>query len=338
MFSQESTDFSNYQMSKLVKQSRLSTELDKVRKNMNNQNSGDIYTDYFGEDFFSEHVQTRRVVSEDASHFILIKGLSQKKRQEHIQRLEDKERLIDSPQTSDVTDTTSDELMLESEAEQALFKRKEKEMQQAAILVPGPKESQLSSLETVECCVTDKMNDERGHSKRRVEDASQLPTIDLEQTVVGAESKLNEAHLKDLEKAEKNPDTNLASTEVISSLPNSPDKNNSQLLVTGKDFFLKKRSLSVEHDLKYIKKQKSEEHVSEKNTAIIQIDADNVTVELDPELEETADEEIETRKTAEENSQNPGAMNVQDTSSDSGKYNEIRAQDQACIWKCINIH
>ena len=77
MCSKESEDFSDYQLKKLIKQSRLSGKIESLRKEMNQKVSGDI-SYALGDDYYGEIVEARRVASEDAAHYILIKGLTRK--------------------------------------------------------------------------------------------------------------------------------------------------------------------------------------------------------------------------------------------------------------------
>ena len=75
--SKESEDFSDYQLKKLIKQSQLSGKIESLRKEMNQKVSGDI-SYALGDDYYGEVVEARRVASEDAAHYILIKGLTRK--------------------------------------------------------------------------------------------------------------------------------------------------------------------------------------------------------------------------------------------------------------------
>lgn len=70
----ESGDFSQYQLKGLLKKSSLNRHIEHVQKEMNQQHSGDIRSQYENEGGFLKEVETRRVVSEDTSHYILIKG------------------------------------------------------------------------------------------------------------------------------------------------------------------------------------------------------------------------------------------------------------------------
>jgi hypothetical protein len=72
---QESEDFSDYQLRKLMKQSKLTGRIETVRKEMNQRVTGDI-TYALGDDYYGEVVESQRVVSEDAAHIILIKGIA----------------------------------------------------------------------------------------------------------------------------------------------------------------------------------------------------------------------------------------------------------------------
>ena len=74
-FFRDSDDFSNYQMAKLMKQSKLTRKLDAVRKEINTRHTGDVSAGFAQASTASEIV-TRKVVSDDRSHYILIKGLS----------------------------------------------------------------------------------------------------------------------------------------------------------------------------------------------------------------------------------------------------------------------
>ncbi|KAK3605617.1 hypothetical protein CHS0354_027283 [Potamilus streckersoni] len=73
----DSMDFSKYQITKLLKQSKLSNRLDEVRKELSTRSAGELTQD-LEKDFFSDEVQSSRVVSSDTSHYILIKGLRRK--------------------------------------------------------------------------------------------------------------------------------------------------------------------------------------------------------------------------------------------------------------------
>ncbi|XP_069735437.1 DNA excision repair protein ERCC-5 [Phaenicophaeus curvirostris] len=73
-----SDDFSQYQLRGLLKKSSLSRCIENVQKELNQQHSGEIQTQYENEGGFVKEVESRKVVSEDASHYILIKGIQAK--------------------------------------------------------------------------------------------------------------------------------------------------------------------------------------------------------------------------------------------------------------------
>ncbi|XP_010142839.1 PREDICTED: DNA repair protein complementing XP-G cells, partial [Buceros rhinoceros silvestris] len=75
---EESNDFSQYQLRGLLKKSSLNRCIENVQKELNQQHSGEIQTQYENEGGFVKEVESRRVVSEDASHYILIKGIQAK--------------------------------------------------------------------------------------------------------------------------------------------------------------------------------------------------------------------------------------------------------------------
>ncbi|NXD21742.1 ERCC5 protein, partial [Spelaeornis formosus] len=74
-FFEDSNDFSQYQLRGLLKKSNLSRCIENVEKEMNQQHSGEIQTQYENEGGFVKDVESRRVVSEETSHYILIKGI-----------------------------------------------------------------------------------------------------------------------------------------------------------------------------------------------------------------------------------------------------------------------
>ncbi|NXE89926.1 ERCC5 protein, partial [Menura novaehollandiae] len=77
-FFEDSNDFSQYQLRGLLKKSNLNRCIENVQKEMNQQHSGEIQTQYENEGGFVKEVESRRVVSEDTSHYILIKGIQAK--------------------------------------------------------------------------------------------------------------------------------------------------------------------------------------------------------------------------------------------------------------------
>ncbi|NXW20140.1 ERCC5 protein, partial [Circaetus pectoralis] len=75
---EESSDFSQYQLRGLLKKSNLNRCIENVQKELNQQHSGEIQTQYENEGGFVKEVESSRVVSEDTSHYILIKGIQAK--------------------------------------------------------------------------------------------------------------------------------------------------------------------------------------------------------------------------------------------------------------------
>ncbi|KAM6446842.1 DNA excision repair protein ERCC-5 isoform 1-T2 [Liasis olivaceus] len=75
---EESSDFSQYQLKGLLKKSSLNRHIEKVQKEMNEQHSGQIQHQYEEDGGFLKELETRRVVSEDTSHYVLLKGTQSK--------------------------------------------------------------------------------------------------------------------------------------------------------------------------------------------------------------------------------------------------------------------
>ncbi|NXM18927.1 ERCC5 protein, partial [Ploceus nigricollis] len=75
---EDSNDFSQYQLRGLLKKSNLNRCIENVQKEMSQQHSGEIQTQYENEGGFVKEVESRRVVSEETSHYILIKGIQAK--------------------------------------------------------------------------------------------------------------------------------------------------------------------------------------------------------------------------------------------------------------------
>ncbi|XP_038673877.1 DNA repair protein complementing XP-G cells homolog [Scyliorhinus canicula] len=75
---QESTDFSQYQLTGLLKRNRFNQHIESVQKEMNKQYCGQIQMECNSEGGFIKDIETRRLVSEDASHYILMKGIQSK--------------------------------------------------------------------------------------------------------------------------------------------------------------------------------------------------------------------------------------------------------------------
>ncbi|XP_043849080.1 DNA excision repair protein ERCC-5 isoform X2 [Dromiciops gliroides] len=79
---EESNDFSAYQLQGLLKKNNLNRHIENVQKEMNQQHSGEIQRQYENEGGFMKVVESRKVISEDTSHYILIKGSQAKKAEE----------------------------------------------------------------------------------------------------------------------------------------------------------------------------------------------------------------------------------------------------------------
>ncbi|XP_056411671.1 DNA excision repair protein ERCC-5 [Hyla sarda] len=75
---EDSNDFSQYQLKGLLKKNNLNRCLNNVRKEMNQQHMGELCAQFETEGGFMKEVETRRLISEDTSHYILIKGLKSK--------------------------------------------------------------------------------------------------------------------------------------------------------------------------------------------------------------------------------------------------------------------
>ncbi|XP_072478111.1 DNA excision repair protein ERCC-5 isoform X2 [Notamacropus eugenii] len=79
---EESNDFSTYQLKGLLKKNTLNRHIENVQKEMNQQHSGEIQRQYENEGGFMKVVESRKVISEDTSHYILIKGSQAKQAEE----------------------------------------------------------------------------------------------------------------------------------------------------------------------------------------------------------------------------------------------------------------
>ncbi|XP_021271355.1 DNA repair protein complementing XP-G cells-like [Numida meleagris] len=75
---EDSNDFSQYQLRGLLKKNHLNRCIENVEKELNQQHSGQIQAQYENEGGFVKEMESRRVISEDASHYILIKGFQAK--------------------------------------------------------------------------------------------------------------------------------------------------------------------------------------------------------------------------------------------------------------------
>ncbi|XP_072434308.1 DNA excision repair protein ERCC-5 homolog isoform X1 [Chiloscyllium punctatum] len=72
---EESTDFSQYQLTGLLKRNRINQHIEGAQKEMSKEYCGQIQMECSNEGGFTKDMETRRLVSEDASHYILIKGI-----------------------------------------------------------------------------------------------------------------------------------------------------------------------------------------------------------------------------------------------------------------------
>lgn len=69
---QKSGDFSQYQLAGLLQRNNLNQRLEGVEKEMSQRRCGAVEEEYGQSD---EHdVESRRLLSEDSSHYILVKG------------------------------------------------------------------------------------------------------------------------------------------------------------------------------------------------------------------------------------------------------------------------
>ncbi|XP_053311282.1 DNA excision repair protein ERCC-5 [Spea bombifrons] len=75
---EDSNDFSRYQLRGLLKKNDLNRCIRNVREEMSQQYSGEVRAQIETEGGFMREVETRRLVSEDTSHYILIKGIQAK--------------------------------------------------------------------------------------------------------------------------------------------------------------------------------------------------------------------------------------------------------------------
>lgn len=105
-------------MAKLMKQNKLSSQLEQVKKEMNDNRSGEL-TSFLGDDFYSDAIETRKIMSDDSAHSILIKGLGSKEQKEEMERirleleekkkkekLEDEIKEVNDAQTEDEKEKT----------------------------------------------------------------------------------------------------------------------------------------------------------------------------------------------------------------------------------------
>ena len=81
---QGSKDFSKFQVAKLLKHSKLTTRLDNLRKELNSKTTE--ISKHLGDSLHNKDVWTKRVVSSDAGHSVLIKGLRDKRKKSGEQK------------------------------------------------------------------------------------------------------------------------------------------------------------------------------------------------------------------------------------------------------------
>ncbi|XP_066562457.1 DNA excision repair protein ERCC-5 homolog [Amia ocellicauda] len=77
---EKSTDFSQYQLAGLLKRNNLNHRIKTVEKEMNEQSSGVVSSEYSVEEGSNRSMETHRLMSEDTSHYILIKGSKTKEK------------------------------------------------------------------------------------------------------------------------------------------------------------------------------------------------------------------------------------------------------------------
>ncbi|KAJ8309905.1 hypothetical protein KUTeg_011770 [Tegillarca granosa] len=122
---EESGDFSNYQMKKLLKKGRLTHQLDHVRKEMLTRTAGAI-TPGLNDDFYSDDIQTRRVVSSDTSHYVLIKGIGHKQQQKLARKhLEENMELEKKSENEKAKDIENNEKLSESVEKEDIDRKSE---------------------------------------------------------------------------------------------------------------------------------------------------------------------------------------------------------------------
>ncbi|XP_022254967.1 DNA repair protein complementing XP-G cells homolog isoform X2 [Limulus polyphemus] len=90
-------DFSKYQMSKLVHRSHLQKMISDVQKEMNAQQSGEILSELYAEEGIHE-AESRRIISDDTSHYILIKKSKRSPKKSCIDQSKGKESTSQIPE------------------------------------------------------------------------------------------------------------------------------------------------------------------------------------------------------------------------------------------------
>ncbi|GFN74040.1 endonuclease-reverse transcriptase [Plakobranchus ocellatus] len=147
---EDSEDFSSYQLKRLMKQCRLTTRMEEIRREMSNQAAQDLasslHSQYAGEECgavkreFGDQVEARRIVSEDASHYVLIKGISSHGQMQQA----DKYHLEQTVKTEDVE--SEDEV--EPQKQSVTPTSPEKKFQLASVKIMSTDDSD-SDMETV---------------------------------------------------------------------------------------------------------------------------------------------------------------------------------------------
>lgn len=70
-----------------MQQCKLTTRIEEVRKGMSSATSASL-TRSEGDEYFGDEIESRRIVSEDSAHYVLIRGLTKKMQQEEADRYE----------------------------------------------------------------------------------------------------------------------------------------------------------------------------------------------------------------------------------------------------------
>ena len=79
MYLQEAGHFSSFQLQNVLKRGKLNQRLEVLRKEMNDRNTGDVVGMTSQSSLQGDvTVDSRRIVSEDTGHYILIKGSREK--------------------------------------------------------------------------------------------------------------------------------------------------------------------------------------------------------------------------------------------------------------------
>ncbi|NWR90297.1 ERCC5 protein, partial [Furnarius figulus] len=118
---EDSNEFSQYQLRGLLKKSNLNRCIENVQKEMNQQHSGEIQTQYENEGGFVKEVESRRVVSEETSHYILIKGIQAKEatKRDLETTAGPSSKMLEFTKLDKITESPADAKPVESEKMQA---------------------------------------------------------------------------------------------------------------------------------------------------------------------------------------------------------------------------